>query len=481
MSAIDRLRGTLGGRSDGGFTHRLILANSSALVSTTLVTSLLGAAYWWVAARAFTPDAVGLAGAAVSVMTLLATFGLLGLGTLLMGELPRRRHEAGSLITTALLAAGIAGAVLGLAFSLVAPRLSTQLDPLGGHNALLFAGGVSLTAVGLVLDQALVGLLRGGLQLSRNAVLGVAKLGALAVTPLLVGGGHGMAIYATWVVGSAVSLAAVLLLGDRGLPNVGSWRPRPSVLQELRGAAVGHHLFNLALQAPGLALPMLVAALLSTETNAAFFIAWMVAGFVWAVPLALTQVLFAVGAADRAGLAHKIRFTLRVSVLTSVAANLVLLLAAEPVLRIFGSHYAGTAVHTLQLLGLAVLPLIVKTHYVAVRRISGRLGSAIALVVVGAVAELTLAVIGAETHGLDGLSVGLAAALTLEALLMARPVLAAARLPAPSPAERAGAVVRLRLDPDLDEEQRAHDRRAATAGAVDRLDAQRPATGDELG
>jgi O-antigen/teichoic acid export membrane protein len=107
-----------------------ILSNAGALIGTTGLNSALGFIYWWLAARLFAPSAVGLASAAISAMMLLGNVGMLGLGTLLIGELPHRSHEAGALIATALLVAGGASAVLGILFGLAAPLVSAELTPL---------------------------------------------------------------------------------------------------------------------------------------------------------------------------------------------------------------------------------------------------------------------------------------------------------------------------------------------------------------
>ena len=52
-----------------------IVENAASLVGTTIVTSGLGFVYWWLAARQFRPEAVGLAVAAIAPMTLLAEDG----------------------------------------------------------------------------------------------------------------------------------------------------------------------------------------------------------------------------------------------------------------------------------------------------------------------------------------------------------------------------------------------------------------------
>src|ERR1035438_10132630 len=75
--------------------HQDLLSNASSLLATTGVTSGLGFAFWTFAAKMFSQQAVGYGSAAVSAMTLLGTIGMFGLGTMLIGELPRRRERGG--------------------------------------------------------------------------------------------------------------------------------------------------------------------------------------------------------------------------------------------------------------------------------------------------------------------------------------------------------------------------------------------------
>src|SRR3954454_16225424 len=128
--------------------HRALLANAGSMVGSTLATSLLGVAFWFVAARHFSQAAVGVAGAAVSAMLLIGFVSSFGLGTLLMGELPQRDGARRSLLNAALLSAAAAGLALGLAFALLAPLLAVHLSPLDETvvAAAAFSLAVALTA-----------------------------------------------------------------------------------------------------------------------------------------------------------------------------------------------------------------------------------------------------------------------------------------------------------------------------------------------
>lgn len=409
---------------------RALIANAVSLMGTTAITSGLGVAYWWVAARGFSKASVGFASAAVSAMTLVATLASLGLGTMLMGELPQLRTGRERLIRTSLAVSAALAAGLGAVYCLLAPVLSDDLAPLRADapNAAVFVVGTVVTAVGLVCDQALIGLLRGSVQLRRNVVLATSKLVILAGLALAVAGASGMSLFATWVAGSVLSLAVVVRLLARGREEPGAQTStRRELLRAIAGRAVEHQTLNLALKAPILALPVLVVALLSTESNASFYIAWMMANLLAVVSGSLAGVLYAVGAADASALAEKIRMTLRLSWMVSIASVAVIVVLADPLMRIFGASYADDGTWPLRILAASVIPLVVKNHYVTVCRIRRRFRQATILVWAGSVLEIGAAAAGAAIAGLDGLSLAWALVIALEAIVMAPTVLAARR------------------------------------------------------
>src|SRR5438067_6497611 len=182
-------------------TDGVMLFNAASFVGTFIVKSGFGFAFWWVAARQFSPEAVGVASAAISAMTLLGTFCMLGLGTLLIRELPRHSGQEVALISAALLVVASLGGCIGLLFALGVPFLSADLQPLraSGQAVALFALGVGLATMNLVLDQVLIGLLRGDMQLWRNILFAGAKLTALAATGFWLVQRGGLTIVATWI------------------------------------------------------------------------------------------------------------------------------------------------------------------------------------------------------------------------------------------------------------------------------------------
>lgn len=403
--------------------NSVLLMNASSLIGTTAITSVLGFVYWWVAARQYQPDAVGAASASISAMTLLGGLCMLGLGTLLITEIPRLPGREGELISTALIIVGVVGSIVGVIFALVASSIAPGFKSLGDNllDVMIFASGVTLTSITLVLDQAFVGLLRGDLQFWRNALFAIAKLVVLFFIGLWLSSRGGVSIYATWAIGNLFSMVALalFLLIKKGWPGR-KLLPRWGLLRRLGFAALQHHLLNLTLQAPALILPLLVTALLSPTMNAWFYVAWMLASFVFLIPGVLTIVLHAMNSAQQATLAQKARVTIGLAFIIGLLTNGVLQIATKPVLGLFGGVYADQASWCLRILLLAVFPLTIKNHYISFYRIQDRVTQAMLAMLPGGVLEIVAAALGAYLWGLAGLSAGWVIAIYIQSFFMLR-------------------------------------------------------------
>jgi O-antigen/teichoic acid export membrane protein len=410
--------------------NSVLLKNATSLVGTIAVTSGLGFIYWWTAARLFSPYEVGLGSAAVAAMSLLGTLSSLGAGWMLIGELSRRARQGGTLISATLYLVFAVGAVTGAVFAFIAPTISHNFVALraGVLSIALFALGVGLMAVTLVLDQALVGLMRGELQLYRNALFAVSKLAVLLLAGFVLATTVGLTVYVAWVSGFVISLTAMAIFALWRYPNARHYMTHPNwrLLRQLGPLTAQHYMLNNMLQAPVYLLPLLVSILLSVRDNAWFYISFMLANFVLIVPVALTTVLYAASSADRVLLAQKVRVTLSLALGAAVFADIVLLAATPQVLSLFGPLYAEMATFTLRILSLAAFPQVIKCHFIALCRIHGKMGYGIVILAAGVVIEMCCAATGARLGGLTGLSLGWLIALCGEAVFMFPTVLQAA-------------------------------------------------------
>lgn len=401
---------------------RRTIGTTGGLVLSTVLTSGTGFVFWWLAARQFPSSAVGLAGAAVSAMLLLSQISVMGLGTAMAGVL-HREQRAGSMAVTALVAAGSTGLATGLVFALIAPIISDELAPISASPLLiaLFAVGVGVTAFSAVLDQALVSVYRGSMQVLRNFLFSFGRLGLLALAAALLA--TGMSIYGAWTVATIGSILVIGLI-PRHLHQLGHVLPLEwARLSGMAFAALSHHLLNLTRSSSVWLLPILVTALLSRDANAAFYVALLLANFVSVVGASATFTLYVVGARAPDQLWHQIRFTMGLTGAFAIGATLVLVVAGRTILGLFGASYADEAYPTVVVLAASTLPLAVKDHWIAIQRVRGGVGRAAAIGVGTLALELVAAALGLAVAGLVGLAVARFAVITGQAALMAPTVI----------------------------------------------------------
>jgi membrane protease YdiL (CAAX protease family)/O-antigen/teichoic acid export membrane protein len=401
-------------------TYKVILINAISLMGTVAVTSGLGFGFWWIVARQFSLTDAGLASAVISSMLLLGTVGMMGMGTLLIGELSRHPRMELSLIVTALVVVGAAGVLFGSLFAWLAPRFSNDFALLSSdwESFILFVSGVGITGMVFVLDQAVLGVLRGGWQLWRNTVFSLGKLVLLVPLGLWFSSSGARGIYDAWLAGNILSILFLLwLIKKNPIPQT-SFRLQWMIFWDLRYYALAHHALNLALQFVQFTMPIIVTILLSAATNASFYIAWIIASSLFIVPTALTQTLYAVSASDLTALSDRMRFTLRLSFLGVFGAGFVIFALAGRILGFFNAVYAETATDSLRVLLLAALPVIVRVHYVAIHQIRRHVNRIGWLFWGMALWESTMAVAGATAGGLVGLCAGWVIAVYAECTLM---------------------------------------------------------------
>ncbi|GCE02777.1 lipopolysaccharide biosynthesis protein [Dictyobacter aurantiacus] len=398
-----------------------MLLNTGSLIGTMLVTSGLGFAYWFVADRLFPLSAVGLASAATSTMMLLSSICLLGLSTLLISEIPRNRGKEGTIISAALLLVGGVGTIVGIIFALLTPLISKNMAPIGASftNIILFALGIGLTSMTIILDTCMIAVLRGSLQFWRNAIFAVLKLVLLFFASIFIAEKTGINIYATWAASNLLSMVPLVIYGVIKARKTGrSLRPQWSMLRRLGRSAIQHYILNLVYQTPAQILPVIATIMLSASANAWFYTASMIANFLFAVIGSLTTVLHATNAAQIHTLTQKSRMTVGLATAVSACAGLILFLGAHIILSFFGQSYADQASWSLRILALGAFPLIIKYHYLAIHRIKDEVSKAIIPISVGSVSELIMAVIFTHFFGLTGLSLGWVAGMYLEAAIM---------------------------------------------------------------
>lgn len=400
-----------------------LVAIAGSILGTQVVTSVLGLAFWTVAARGLAPALVGQLGSVTAAAMLLGAFGVCGGGTLLVSRLGATLVGARrELLVTAVVTGLGGGALLAVAFGLAAWRLFPAFRFLSPQHATfwLLIAAAALTAVGGLFDQAMLVVGRPIMQVVRNAVSSVLKIVVLVVA--LCAGYHDVVWgLAAWVVGQLSAgvfalVAALRLMPTQQRVTVGGIRG--TAMRYWREAA-SHHGMNIALGAPSMLQPVIIAAVISAEENALFTTVRLVSIFAFTAPYALAMALFASSAADPRDFEARARTVFRLSFGLSLALYAGLFVTAPVILGVFGPTYATAGVPYLRIIALACPLLVFKDQYIAKARTHRRLWRAMPYVVGSTVLEVAGTLVGVVVSGLTGAIVGWLLALGVGAVWVA--------------------------------------------------------------
>ncbi|GAA2344942.1 hypothetical protein [Dactylosporangium salmoneum] len=398
-------------------------SNVYALMANTVLSSVLGVAYWALAARLYSAAQLGIGAAMVSTMTFLSNLSQLNLNGTLARFLPAAGRQGTRLVgyaygTSCLVALAISGA-----FLTIAPVVAGQFGFLRRAPLLALCFALAVAGWGVfTLQDSVLTALRGAVWVpAENALFGVLKIALLV---LLAGAAPSLGVFVSWNLAVVAALIPVnLLVFRRLLPRLHA-RGDPGALPGRRALArfvaldyVGY----LFMQAGTNALPLIVTAKLGAEANGVFYVAWLLGSSAELVAYHFGTSLTVEAAADESRLAAYTRQMLRRALLLFTPAVVLLCVSAPLLLALFGAHYAGAGANTLRLFAVAVLPKLVMIVFVAASRVQRRVGRIILVNAVSSTLVLSLTLVTMDELGVTGVGV---------AYLAAQLIVAGAVLPA---------------------------------------------------
>ena len=207
-----------------------LLRNGYALIVNVGLTSVLGLAYWILAAHLYTPTEVGIGVAAINLMQfLVGVGGQLTFQAGLTRFIPHAGRDSTRLALLSYSLAGGAGLVVSLAYvgGLHIHALGLP-DVLGGSWILSVALGASVTVCVFALQDAVLTGIRQAVWIPlENGLYGIGKIVLLVVLAHITGR---YGIFASWTIPALIALLPVnLLIFGRLLPRQAGIGPQEPI------------------------------------------------------------------------------------------------------------------------------------------------------------------------------------------------------------------------------------------------------------
>ncbi|MFH8992079.1 lipopolysaccharide biosynthesis protein [Streptomyces sp. NPDC017940] len=361
-----------GARKGGGSTP--LFRNAYALMLNTGISGLLGLGFWLAAARYYSESAVGQGSAAIAAMKLLAGITAVTLMGALARFIPVAGRATGKLIfrtyAGSSVVVGLAALVFLFTLDLWGPSYRFLHGPLAG---LAFVAAVIAWSLLTLQDGVLTGLRNALWVPVGNTVFSVVKLGLLIVVAAAV---PTAGVFVSWVAAIAFSVIPLGWLVFRRLVprhvEATEGRTRPPSVREMGRFLAGDYTGSLCSLAVVYLVPVIVAAQVSSEDNAYFYIATTIGGTTNLLAINMGASLTVEGAHDPARLAANTRAALRRMARIMLPVCAILFVGAPYILHVFGSGYSEAATPLLRWFAVGAALRVVMETYFAVLRAQSR-------------------------------------------------------------------------------------------------------------
>ncbi|MFR9792015.1 lipopolysaccharide biosynthesis protein [Streptomyces sp. MB22_4] len=359
------------GHSPGGGP---LLRNAYALMLNTGVSAVLGLGFWLAAAHYYSDAAVGRGSAAIAAMKLLAGLTSVTLTGALARFIPVSGKRTGrfllrTYVGSSLVVAPAAGVFL-LTLDAWGPSYRFLHGPLPGLG---FVAAVVAWNVLTLQDGVLTGLRSAPWVPVGNTVFSAVKLVLLATFAVAV---PATGVFVSWVAAIATSVVPLGWLVFRRLVprhvEATAGRAGPPRAREIGRFLAGDCTGSLFSLAVVYLVPVIIAAQVSSEENAYFYIAATIGGTCNLLAVNMGASLTVEGSHDPERLAAHARAALQRMARIMLPISAVLFAGAPWVLGVFGAGYAGAATPLLRWFAVGMLLRVVMETYFAVLRARSR-------------------------------------------------------------------------------------------------------------
>ena len=377
------------------------------LVVGAAVQALGGSVFWLIAARIDLKDEVGSATALFTSVQFVTYLAGLGLPVSLARFAVGRNRDADVTFTWGVIATTIATLVASagyLIFLSVAqpPSTGVLVDGSFGWTLVVLVTVVG-SALSLIVDVRCMTIRRWNLVLVRIGLVAVLRL---PLVLLFRPDRHP----ALWLFVFAVApVAATGIVGALTVSRIAGGKlslgPRPATTAAAVRYSAVNYVSTLGYQAPYFALPVIVLANVSADTNAAFYVAWGIVAVAFYVPSAIGQALLAEGGKEGASLDKQLNLALALAVGLMVLGAAATFVGSGLVETVYGEQYHDAA-RILPLMMAAGVPWAVTSLYLTEARVRHRHVATvvITLVLTGAIMIPALILVpgSGKGHGIDG-------------------------------------------------------------------------------
>lgn len=336
--------------------------NSIIIILNTIIGAIFGLLFWIVAARMMSSEDIGLATALISACSLILPLSKFGMDSGLIRFLPNSKNKddlySSTLIIT-LLASIVFISIFIIGVNWLSPSLSFISKGIFPIILIIYIGLSSINGIQYI---AFIALRKGEISFVNNLLLGL-RIPALYFVAFL--GLLGI-VYAFEIAYLITFIFGVYMIYRNGIKfkfklNMGS-------IKESFLFSFGNYTASIFSMIAITIIPILIVNLIGAENCAYFFIAYSVAGMLFAIPSAISTSLFVEGS-HNFPLKDNVIKSLKFASIILVPSILIIFFFGDKILLLFSKEFSEQSFELLKLLAISSLFSIIISIYTTIKMI----------------------------------------------------------------------------------------------------------------
>jgi len=379
--------------------------NSIYLMLSTGVMAVFGFFFWIINARLYSAEQVGIGTTLISVMTLITSFSILGLGTGLIRYLPTSERK-NKKINTSFTLVGLTSIFISIFFLVFlktfSPRLLFVRESI--IFSLLFILFIVFSSLNIISENVFIAYRSSKFVLIKNTISSIVKL----ILPifLVAIGAYGI------VVSMGIAMAVAFLVSLVILILRFNYLPKPIidriVVKKMTKFSLGNYIEGFIGGLPVMVLPILITNSIGAKFSAYFYMAMMIAYLLYIIPIATCQSLFAEGSHSEIELKVYLKKAIKIISIIIIPAIIVTFLFGNYILLAFGKEYSYEGFILLKLFSISGIFISIDTIGGTILKIKHQIKLLILLSLICTTVILSLSVffIKMNLFGVVGVGIG---------------------------------------------------------------------------
>ena len=382
-----------------------LYSNSIYLMLSTVVMSFLGFFFWIINARLYSSEQVGIGTTLISVMTLISSFSLLGIGNGIIKYLSTSEKKNKKINTSFALVA-LMSILISVIYLLFIKSLSPKLLFVRENIifSLLFILFVVFSSLDTISETVFIAYRSSKFVLIKTTIFSIVKL----ILPLFLVALGAYGIFTS--LGIAITIAFLFSLVFLILRF--NYLPKPtidiSIVKRMAKFSLGNYFAGFIGGLPAMVLPILITNLSGFKFSAFFYMDMMIVNFLYIIPIATSQSLFAESSYSETQLKVGLLKATKIISVIIIPAIIVIFLFGNYILLAFGKEYSYEGFVLLKFLSVSGIFISINAIGKAILNIKHRIKLMILLSIINAIVTLSLSVIliKMSLFGIVGVGIG---------------------------------------------------------------------------